>query len=722
MTSSDYINLSYKKTVITNYVSSDLDQQINECFSSKNLLYIIGDSASGKTQLARNYIKTQYTTSAKGTFRAKEISDYDLKSLLEEEKDILNSQSNLISYLANAPGITLILLDVKYIDTKLKWILSKISNVNTLRVIVTATSALNADNGNIISTNERPDCFFKEIFLTYINDKKIVQKISETEFHHLFQFLNRSPKNVRLLAITINELIQNNGFSLSKEWILNIETWLGRTLNLPKIRDPHTDEHKNIEQYKVPFITHLTLQALYDTDDSFIDTVMPTLCIRAKKPILIENVLCNTSLEYDDITYAIDLKFIEYTDTNQTQIRMNPLMYYCFWYIYTSGKKYHTEERFDSLTEMHNLSFYENVFRDLVSCYRDKNLSHFSYDVFINILGDSFEMIHYYFSTITTSNNPKVQKQNYSSWNMYLVELTLFCLEHGNTTVPEKYLSKMFISQNKHNEHISAPNDLQNWVLYIIRFYTETLANNNLSIALLESYPDMIKKSYANRNITRDPNLNISFSLARNMLIEKVILDYLIREAYLCTLISTYDTAKTEQIISTLGKIVVEENNHLTNVRYYAFALYCLCANCKLSIDDITTIQSNYMAIISIPNYNAEMIFKTKIHYLIFLITIYQKDINQICNITNKTQISAVMDEIIILYDISYGIDALYLYFLAKSKYVAFIKNTIKERKKLVQDIELFRYIIEQQFSCDKSIKENISHSLNKLISFIKNL
>lgn len=106
----------------------------------------------------------------------------------------------------------------------------------------------------------------------------------------------------------------------------------------------------------------------------------------------------------------------------------------------------------------------------------------------------------------------------------------------------------------------------------------------------------------------------------------------------------------------------------------------------------------------------------------IFLITIYQKDINQICNITNKTQISAVMDEIIILYDISYGIDALYLYFLAKSKYVAFIKNTIKERKKLVQDIELFKYIIEQQFSCDKSIKENISHSLNKLISFIKNL
>lgn len=709
-----------------NYVSTKYDKQLRESLNQSPVVFITGPAGCGKTQLARTYIKSRLSKDkhAKACEISQEYFSYAVHKVLCDEKitDIEKIPCNLdiFAYLRSDERASIILIDmINYDQTMLSYI-SNVKLHDNLFIIVTTNLKDEFKDYPVISLKEHSFWDLKNIFYSPLsNSKKTKAQIklshylidfTDEELKQIFHIVDNNVMMISLIGETLYEDTRKNfdkkTVTITKELLLDREVWLWRSLNLPKIHNPYTDNKIPSSRYRVSLISHALTLILKNIEKDFYQKVLPVLCIWAGSDISLAILIKSAGLNENQIKEAIQKGFLEYTDRAKKYVKLKPFIYNALWYSYIFRQKNpQGPEKKEGFTM--NLNFCEKHLKKILYTYTTETDNKMSFQNCHAILLSALEQVHYYLSTISNNSAVTQKKQEFQTWNFYLIQIINFYLERGNAEIAEKYLCRLFITKNRHGKTLSYPKLFQTYIIDIINNKKICLTTNSiLPLTYNESIFQNISKGC--EQLSKDLVL-VRCTQECTRILYNDILNCFNRQALLILYDLEFDKNKLKNIIESYEKILIKapESTSSFDLHYYQISFYCLLAIYLHDMQYFRNAFTLFQSLIPYDDKSTETHIKAEMQILQCKSTIMLSGEMK----PNINLLKQHMFNIMRVFHYRMSFDTIILFFFTRIKYIYLSskEETVNSvNQKLKKCIDSFKLIIETQLTMDEEYKNSL--------------
>lgn len=722
-----------------NYVSTEYDELVRKSLTQNPVAFITGPAGCGKTQLARAYIKNRLRKDkhVKACEITQEYFSKAVNKALCDEKitDIekIPSSLDIFAYLRSDERTSIILIDMIWYDQTMLSYISKVKLHDNLFIIITTNLKDEFKDYPVISLKEHSFSDLKNIFYSPLSSSgktKAQIKLS----HYLIDFTNEELKqifhivdnNVMMISLIAKTLYEDarryfdkKTPSITKESLLNSEVWLWRSLNLPKIYNPYTDNKIPSSRHRVSLISHALTLIFKNIEKDFYQKVLPVLCLWAGSDISMAILTKSSGLNENQIKEALQKEFLEYTDKAKNYVKLKPFIYNALWYSYIYKKIiFPKSDENDGFTM--NLDFCINQLDKIQKFYIESHDGEMDFENYNSITLAAVNHIHYYLSTISNDKNVTQKMKDFERWNRHLVQLMNFYLERGNTAIVEKFLSQLFLVTNKHQNSTNFLNFFQALIIDILDFQRQSLQLNRLTLFTCDIEKLQNQKGKYKRQLKSYPEL-------RSCIIDclYIQLDNIMNCFNRFILVQTYVPDFENKTLTRLTEIykhmlAIYESHAIiyfsaqSNLRlyYYRLPYYCLLSQkdthylkCVFSIFSILEDQ--------LPQ-NSELLIKAEMQLLQCILTIMLSGKMK----PNINLLKQHMFNIMRAFHYRMSFDTIILFFFTRIKYIylSSMEETVNSvKQKLKKCIDSFRTIIETQLSMDEEYKNSLLDLLKTL-------
>lgn len=397
---------------------------------SNNIVFVTGQPASGKTQLVRYCVhhlgnwknvfwldkhpgipladRIQYIDfiDENGTPSAEAESGGNISPMKDE--DILDT-------LEQKTAVSLLVIDIPFMkDNDYSFINEHLTDMELRIIITTRTTAVSRPFVSI-NLDKRPVKNLMMIFREYCPHKLLTDK----DFRKLCQTISHNPFIMTLIAKCFRK--DPKKFNLTK--LLDTESW---HLNVnPKIHASYQSGSKKSELS----VKTLAARILEDYDEEFLKTAGSKLSILAKNDIP-QSVL-EEEISTEDISKAIDLDLLQYTDHKNRILRMPAIIADIIWQQYPINYKDYQERIFQNLK-------YISEGQELQQTYR------FLYEHTVTMI----YRFHFQMTELKTRPSKK-DKAAFMEWNHILSEIIQQFIQLGNIRDAQNILYRLYVYEDK---------------------------------------------------------------------------------------------------------------------------------------------------------------------------------------------------------------------------------------------------------------------------------
>lgn len=714
-----------------NYVSTKYDKPLRESLNQSPVVFITGPAGCGKTQLARTYIKSRLSKDkhAKACEISQEYFSKAINKALCDEKitDIekIPCDTDIFIYLRSEERTSIVLIDMLRYDQTMLLYISKLKLHDNLFIIVTTNLPIKFKDYPIISLNKHSFSDLKKIFYSPLSNSQKM-KAQKKPSHYLIDFTNEELKqifhivdnNVMMISLigeTLYEDARKNfdkkTVTITKELLLDREVWLWRSLNLPKIHNPYTDNKIPSSRYRVSLISHALTLILKNIEKDFYQKVLPVLCLWAGGDISLAILTKSAGLNENQIKEAVQKGFLEYTDRAKKYVKLKPFIYKAIWCSYTYGKSY-VQRQFPQIFDL-NLNFCINQLDKIQKVYIESHDAEMDFEKYNSITLAALNHIHYYLSTISNDKNVTQKKKDFERWNRYLLQLMNFYLERGNAAIIEKFLSQLFLVTNRHQISTNFPNFFQTLIIDILDSQKQSLQLNRLTFFTYDIEKIQNQEGKYKRQLKSDPELHSYIIDCLNIQMDN-IMNCLNRFILTQTYVSDFENKSLTRLVEIYEHMLDKYEIHSiiypsaqSNLRlyYYRLPYYCLLSQkdtCYLKcVFSIFSILRNQLP------QNSELLLKAEMQLLQCILTIMLSGKMKL----NINLLKQHMFNIMRVFHYRMSFDTIILFFFTRIKYIYLSsrEETVNSvNQKLKKCIDSFKLIIETQLTMDEEYKNSL--------------
>lgn len=408
------------KSFHSNYVSWRVkEMELYELLKEHNLVFVTGLPASVKTLLVRYFSHSH--DDWKNKFLLCTYTDLPLAERIKYIKftdDDSSSADNpanssapldddeILNNLKDKTAFSLLTIDIPFMkEDDYAFIREHLADMK-LKIIVTTKTTDIPDPYVSVNLDNRPVGNLLQIFKLYCPEKFI----ADEDFGKLCRVISYNPFIMVLVAKAYSKT-----FSIEK--LLDIGTW--HLDSNPKIHSSYHSSKKTALSIK-----KLATRILESYDTSFLSSIGSKLSILAKNEI--PQAILENDVPLSDITKAIDLGLLQYTDSKEKIVQMPSIIADIIWQEYPIDYKDYKERIFHNLKKIADGQKLQHTYR-------------FLYEHIITMV----YRFHFEITKMKT-RPPKESKETFIEWNQILGEIIQRFIRLGNISDAQNLLYRLY--------------------------------------------------------------------------------------------------------------------------------------------------------------------------------------------------------------------------------------------------------------------------------------
>lgn len=476
---------AYNKRGCDNYVSwPSMEQKILDSLKTKQLLFLVGNPATGKKQLLISQLNKYTHFSYPDVFWLDSFDGIDLPL----EKRITKISffgyhatlplNTILEFLKQKPATSVLVIDMPSIKQEDLSFIDNYLTVLRMRIIIITRCHTIPDTYKVINIACPPVENLSRIFRQINN----TNDLSDNDLKRLFDIVDHNPYIVTLIA----KGMAKSKSSLSKEELLDDTKWIWYKTTLPKLHSSYPNPSDKSAQKLHTLICRIL--SVYPSN--YLYDHASELSIWTKHP------LKQSSLEkyfgHNVISQAIAYGILLYFDKDNTKLFMPRIIADAIW------------KQFPI-----NYTDYRTKIFEFLSIIETGKPSILPYEDLYQIIFNMALRFHFQ-TTIMPSRIDSKSKNIFQEWNNTLTEIIEHYMQLGNWKFAQETLPYLYTSETKRGT-IIAPTKSQQYIQQLLQAQTQYMQSDNFYVALGEiihtltdwkNYYDSLSKSAGSKEET----------------------------------------------------------------------------------------------------------------------------------------------------------------------------------------------------------------------------